>query len=99
MPTSSGTRRWGSWCSPACFFAPLELEDTGGVVETEHVSNYPDIRRRYTFSRYGVPLLTGAVSRGALSPEESMLPIPEEGVHFTFFQRGWGLEHRPDPVP
>ena len=66
------------------FFAPLELEDTGGVVETEHVSNYPDIRRRYTFSRYGVPLLTGVVSRGALPPEESTLPIPEEGVHFTF---------------
>ena len=50
----------------------------------EHVSNYPDIRRRYTFSRYGVPLLTGVVSRGALPPEESTLPIPEEGVHFTF---------------
>ena len=24
------------------------------------------------------------VSRGALPPEESTLPIPEEGVHFTF---------------
>ena len=71
------------------FFVPLEIESPGQVIETEHGGPQP-IRRRYIFPsdhsdmNYGVPLLAGFDSRGFLPPEETTLPIPEEGLTFSF---------------
>lgn len=72
------------------FFATLEVESTGQVVETEYTSNQPDIRRRYKFTShgsdlgYGVPRLMGLEARGNFPPEEEALPIPAEGISFSF---------------
>lgn len=72
------------------FFAPLELESPGQVIETEHGGGQLPIRRRYIFPtdhsdmNYGVPLLTGFDSRGSLPSEENSLPIPADGLTFSF---------------
>lgn len=72
------------------FFASPELESSGQIIETERGVGGLSIRRRYIFlsdhsdMNYGVPLFAGFDSRGSLPPEETTLPIPEEGVTFSF---------------
>ncbi len=72
------------------FFSTLEPDGEEEAVETEFVSNEPNICRRYTFApqdsyaRYGAPLLIGLDARGYLPPVEKALPIPVQGLDFTF---------------